>query len=589
MGATASTFQKYNETASCRKRGETVIPIENVHEQLRMFQHQKDGDILILLKTDAIAFLKDRISSQYHEIFISRRGTEYLDHVSLALKFQASKVLQELSTSTKSKQEPLKRNSKEISLYEQHLAENPGNFFDFSASTTPTDIPGTVNSNSSVDRPKSGNTKYEISIGASPGSDSSAIGGESYSIDRDSTRIGIAGNSEISGAAVSFSGLSVDKESESIRNSRMQSFGSTAYSIDMVHSVDIDSDTPGQSSLSSTSKQEGSTGQQSHTSNAAVNFRKHEQELLARARTEGLNRIPELPVIPGVELSPRITPRMTPRRAEAKDSTPRSSIPLSARNRNITPLPSISGKTTTDVNVLGSSPADSKDSKDTPETAAAGPKRTFAPVAYLPFNPKLRKRIIEEEMSQQGVQSKSSDPGFKDEADAAYQNSVMIPRHPAGGDVRGYRGNNCDAKAGTGEEGAFPRLTPRGPVLNTAADSKAPSLRSAFTGVDSTVSQLTSTLAGIGDVASTYTSYCGTSSYVCPICQQELRPNTSVSSSDMMGRYEIHVNTCTMRREMKAALENIDQNLEPVSSYSIVCHSLLQFFLYFFIFYIHIF
>lgn len=567
MGATASTFQKYNETASCRKRGETVIPIENVHEQLRMFQHQKDGDILILLKTDAIAFLKDRISSQYHEIFISRRGTEYLDHVSLALKFQASKVLQELSTSTKSKQEPLKRNSKEVSLYEQHLAENPGNFFDFSASTTPTDIPGTINSNSSVDRPKSGNTKYEISIGASPGSDSSAIGGESYSVDRDSTRIGIAGNSEISGAAVSFSGLSVDKESESIRNSRMQSFGSTAYSIDMAHSVDIDSDTPGQSSLSSISKAEGSAGQQSHTSSAAVNFRKHEQELLARARTEGLNRIAELPVIPVVEISPRITPRITPRHAEAKDSPSRihSSIPLSARNRSITPLPSISGKTTTDVSVLGSSPADSKDSKETPETAAAGLKRSFSPVAYLPFNPKLRKRIMEEEMSQQGVQAKSSDPGFKDEADAAYQNSVMIPRHPAGSDGRGYRGNNWDAKAGTGEEGAFPRLTPRGPALNNAADSKAPSLRSAFAGVESTVSQLTSTLAGIGDVASTYTSYCGTSSYVCPICQQELRPNTSVSSSDMMGRYESHVNTCTMRREMKVALENIDQNLEPVS------------------------
>jgi hypothetical protein len=95
MGATGSTIRSFNELKGAKKRGETLIPLLNFHERLRLFQHQTSGEVLILLDEDAENFVEDVTACEFHEIQISRRGKDYFQHLQAVMSFQATSALQD--------------------------------------------------------------------------------------------------------------------------------------------------------------------------------------------------------------------------------------------------------------------------------------------------------------------------------------------------------------------------------------------------------------------------------------------------------------------------------------------------------------
>jgi hypothetical protein len=531
MGATASTVKSYNEIVSSHKRGQTFIPIHGIHEHLRMFQHQKDGDILILIDTDAEAFLKDPTSSEYHEIFISRRGTNYLENVAGAMTFQANKALSNVSSTYERNgntpsQLPSGQSAaaadgsateKEPTLYQLHLREHTNKFFDTLGA---------------ADQPGKGESKQPLQSeeehALEPAEEKEDKEHDARSpVVRDVTTSGVSS--------------SLDHESESMR----QNSGFIATPV-ANRSIDIEGDFVVNSTFSSLSRSVDARESSSvPTSAAAAIFLRHEQEALARARGESLRSIAEessdAKTVPSAASVPRFSPRRNS--ADAKDfpvreTTPRVSprapaAPGSAHSV-ATGSPVINSTTATaGASPLLSSRAESKESKETaptPSTPAVVRKRDIVPVAYLPPGEHLRQRILEE------------DSGAKPPTSA---------RDP-------------DAKT---DLGGAPMYTPRGSVLCAAADSKSPPLRSprGVLRAEALISPRSSALATPGGVvgggadgqaASEQRRRAG--SECCPVCFLPLR-----CTGDSV-RYEAHITSCRMREEMRNALVDIDQNLEPV-------------------------
>jgi hypothetical protein len=495
-----------------------------------MFQHQKDGDILILIDTDAEAFLKDPTSSEYHEIFISRRGTEYLENVAGAMTFQASKALSNISSTYERNgnapsQLPSSQSGattvdgvvteKEPTLYQLHLREHTNRFFDTA---------GTSDLHGKGEPQQPPVSEEERALDAAEEKED-----KEYEAPSPAVREIVSGVS-----------ASLDHESESMR----QNSGFIATPV-ANHSIDIEGDFVVNSAFSSLSRSVDTRENSAPTSAAAAIFLRHEQEALARARGESLRSIAE--ESSDAKTVPASVPRFSPRRnsADSKDfplreSTPRLSprataAPGSAQS-GATGSPAINSTTAT----AGASPAlssraESKDSKDaapTPSTPAATGavvrKRDIVPVAYLPPSEYHRKLILEE------------DSGAKPPTSA----------------------RDRDAKA---DVGGAPIYTPRGSALSAVADSKSPPLRSprGVVRADALISPRSPALATPDGAAAGQLSAAEqrrrAGSECCPVCFLPLR------STGDSARYEAHIASCRMREEMKNALVNIDQNLEPVS------------------------
>jgi hypothetical protein len=512
-----------------------------------MFQHQKDGDILILIDTDAEAFLKDPTSSEYHEIFISRRGTEYLDNVAGAMTFQASKALSNISSTyerngnspshlpnghTGATNEDGTAPEKEPTLYQLHLREHTNRFFD--AVETP-DTPA----------------KEEAQQSPLPDGERATDAAEEKTDKEDKEEKDPEASRSLSlRELVSGVSASLDHESESMRHNNSGLIGTPLVN----RSIDIESDFVVNSAFSSLSRSVDTRENPPPTSAAAAIFLRHEQEALARARGESLRSIAE-------ESDAKSVSRFSPRRnsTDSKEfpvresSTPRLSPRATAAPGSAHSIATGSPAMNSTSATAGASPAlssraESKESKDSGAThsaPAAAPvrKREIVPVAYLPPSEYHRKRILEEDLAH----------------DDAGRGSGAKPPTSA---------RDRDAKV---EQGSALIFTPRGSALSAAADSKSPPMRSprGVLRADALISPRSTALAapitaGIGAVSPAEPRR-RTGSECCPVCFLPLR------STGDSARHEVHIASCRKREEMKHALVNIDQNLEPVRTVQDPC------------------
>jgi hypothetical protein len=558
MGATASTVKTFNEVVSAGKRGETFIPIENLHHNVRIFQHQHDGDIIILADKDGDAFLSDPTSSEYHEIFISRRGQMYLDALGGALSFETTKALMTAVSGEIAGAKPTEtahppadekdgQQEKELTLYQLHLRDKPSCFVSSTAekpSVSPKSKDGKISNSGSVT--SLGNNRDPGAKEVAPSTSGPAATGEpSSSISR-----------------------SVDVEGESMPGS-----GSKVFS----RSVEYDAEFQTSSAFSSLGRSADAATQQSTAS--SIFFGQEHEGVVRR----GLPQIAE-----DVNADAKSTTSghgLSPRRnslgakdfggSSARTLTPR--LMTSASTVGFSPREFGSAQATAGASPATVSRAESKDSKETPEgspPAQESPNnntlpltrpRDFVPVAYLPPGAQHRKRILEEDLVAQGSPSgRLVCAQSKDESLVVSPASTQPAGRSSFGGTTRSPSTVSDTKANP--DSPTPRLSPRvGSVpLSPMAEGKPPSLRSAYQYHEGSslthASVSTSALAGIADVASRNVSICPTAD-CCPVCLQELRQSSRVDPE----RYEHHLKNCRMRLEMQSALVNIDQNLEPVS------------------------
>lgn len=663
MGATASTVQGYNEVRSSRKRGETFIPLFDINEHIRMFQHQTGGDILMLVDKDAVEFLKDSTAGEYQEIFISRRGTEYLDNLSLALSFEATKALQDkvagranftklqprVPVGDEVVDEEEEEVEREPTLYQTHLEDNISAYYGSGAkpvvkTSTQVASPKVVKKTASVEGHK--NTERDREEPGTPlRSTGSSLGGSASSTS-------FAHRTELRGV-LTFESRSMSMDLENDVVPPLLALGSLSRSVDNNGPVSNVSSLSMSMSYDRESEVTRGSVPTIHTSStAAANFRKHEQEQLAKlarsnssatgaavAPAEDRNAAPksarsspsqsqakaDLPPLQSpAQAMATPSPRRSPRGIAAA-VTPVSSITSVLTGGGATPGSLTAGTSVAPISGL-TSRADSKDFKDSPPSPASPPEATpgpaptttpttasaltattapvaavtttapvpvpvsvkmreFVPTAYLPPGQRHRQRIAAEDEADirksiiEGSRILSA--GSKDELNNI---SNMTMTYSSMG-----RGNSSDSKRhqdnkhSDSSEGGV-KLSPRAmSFLSATADSKAPSLR-AHLNSNSSSSTIHTGLAphhngggsfhqGIADAgpitmglgcssSSTRVPGGGGNTSLCPNCGQELRSGNARDSE----RFDSHVSSCSMRKEMRSVLANIDQVLEPVRS-----------------------
>lgn len=328
----------------------------------------------------------------------------------------------------------------------------------------------------------------------------------------------------------------------------------------------------GLSTFSSLSKsndrpQEASRGVLLTGSASVKDFHRHEQEMLHRARNLldaeadakssapsihfGIASPPDDRSAKEPPASPR-PPRLSPRVSSGIPShlsSPQDRAPSSGATS-----PRSSGR--------HASKEEGKDSKESsePTNSPRIPARKFVPVAYLPPSAVHRERIVEEDkrMQQEILQHEKN-------MIALGHTSVTSSIDFTSRDPSRAPSFHADLKS----EPCDPAFSPRSfGMFCSAADGKPPSLRSnapypAIHPSMSNVSHVTSGTAGIASLASVSGSARDTEPVqVCPVCGTEMKYTNTAQDKDNFDR---HVNSCTMRKEMKSILASIDQNLVPVS------------------------
>lgn len=602
MGATASTVQTYNEVVSCRKRGETFIPLNNLTEHLRLFQHHTGGDILILVDKDATAFLADPTSSEYQEIFISRRGTEYLDQMKVALVAQANKALGNPGNSTKSasgriasepKELPLVAGvpqSSELTLYQTHQLQNPQMLFKYSDPLSNHISLSSSSKEANINPPQSGDKRER---------DRPLRGSVSFAESQ---------SEDVEAGASSFSSSTVNTPSISEHFSNRPGLGGLTrgagehgmvYSQSAGHlgrSADPEGDPSILSTFSSLSKSNDPLLETSRniamlpsSSAAAKDFQRHEQEMLHRARlleadnearvkaitttiggNYGIASAPDDRADSKREMSsPRLLPRLSPRTSSVVSQD-------SAGTLNSPPGPNLAASSTSNNTPRSLGRADSKESKDSKESSephvrAPIPMRKFVPMAYLPPSTFHRDRIAKEDKREQNKREQNKpqelDQRYHELSRNSEASSLDYTSRTASREVSRMNSFQADEKH-DGVDGVISHLTPRSlGMVSAESDRKSISLRTTVYGGEihssvSNVSHITSNAGGIASIASASDSTRKSAVVSCPVCGHELKNCGNARDAEL---FERHVNSCTMRKQMKSILASIDQNLVPVS------------------------
>lgn len=575
-----------------------------------MFQHHTGGDILILVDEDADAFLADPTSSQYQEIFVSRRGTEYLDQMKCALAFQAQRVMESPKTNapatSKSPNTTLETGAhvygeQEPTLYQKHQQENPHLKFKHSDPLSNQFVTTPPTKESKVSAITSGDKReHDIAAGASfttnstspyRGPDEPTQGTSGGSFDSTPTtgvnpanRLSFGSPSmskehlhPVATLSPSTSGLGLnransDREDEPL----MHTFASISKNADRIG-------TPPRGTLLSSS------------STSAIDFHRHEQEMLHRARTYTADADPEADA-KGAPLGGYFGIASPPHeRAASKSdfpvSSPRLLPPTSPRlptnaaaGTIISPTTSTlervpSSMTITPRSRSGSRQENKEDSKDCKEIIEAPPApstprvraRSFVPVAYLPPNALHRERIAEEDKRTQqfpiiakqksGIQiaqSVTSSIDFTSKDPSRNTSFQVDAKDTPGGISRSFGMFDPSAAA----DSKHPSSVRGVPHLGTQLSN----ISHATSGSTAGVSNMDSNSGSIREVSGQEAAMLMVMERTCPVCGLDLCHLGN--SAEDAARMDRHVNACTMRKEMKSALATIDQNLAPVSLFS---------------------
>ncbi len=605
MGATASTLRTYNEVNSSRKRGETLIPLHNLTEHLRMFQHHTGGDILILVDEDADAFLADPTSSQYQEIFISRRGTEYLDQMKCALAFQAQKVMESPKISPpmaiKLPNTTLETGAAaygvpEPTLYQRHQQENPHLKFKHSDPlsnqfvTTPPAKEPKLNTVTSGDK-----REHDLTTGASfttnstspyRGAEEPTGGTSGGSFDTTPTTGGNPAN------RLSFGSPSMSREHQ---RDPVATLSPSTSGLALNRATPDREEAHTFASISKSPDPMGTPprGLLTSSSTSAIDFHRHEQEMLNRSRTytdaDADAKSAPLGANYGIA-SPHH--ERAGSKSDLPASSPRHLPPTSPRvqtgtmsgntNTVISPASSTLDRVPSSMTITPRSRSDSraenkeesKDSKEIlepPQIIPSTPRvrvRDFVPVAYLPPNPLHRERIAEEEKGIHQipavVKQKSGIAVGQYSATSSIDFTSKDPSRNTS-----FQVDAKDQPAGLISR-SFGMFDP-----SAAADSKHPSsvrgvptLGTQLSNISHATSLSTAGISNSGsgsvrEVSAHDAAVAATSAErSCPVCGLDLFHLGN--SAEDAAHIERHVNSCTMRREMKSALASIDQNLAPV-------------------------